>query len=197
MAAHLLTLEAPVLCLALLAHLVALEAASLRLALHAHLLPVEATILRVPLHAELLLRMLDRKALSAAMAMLARHGEPLHPGRSETAAAVAMSATAAEGREARTAAASTVPAATAEGLEVRVAAAVTATPAMLLLRGRTAASAVRIAATAATAVAASGLRCRGACNRQCGDARGEEQPGHGISPFERGKTARKPHRSNV
>jgi hypothetical protein len=88
--------------------------------------------------------------------------------------------------------------ATASGrsLEVRIATAAMATAAALLL-DRGAALTVRVAASAATAVAASRLRCSRACDRQCGNARGEEEPGHGISPFERNKTARKPHRSNA
>jgi hypothetical protein len=201
--AHLLALESMVLRLALHAHLLTLETTVLRLALHAHLLALkgaiagltellalEPAVARLALHAELLLRALDREPLCAAATVLARHRETLHL-RGREAAPVAAT-TAAEALKARAPSAA-VTASAAERLEVRITAAVStaAAPATVLLLRRRSAATVRIAATSA------GLRCGRACNRQSGDARGEEQPGHGISPFERGKTARKPHRSNT
>jgi hypothetical protein len=44
---------------------------------------------------------------------------------------------------------------------------------------------VLLPTTAALAMPAAGLRISRARNRQSGDARSEEEPGHGKSPFER------------
>ncbi len=65
-------------------------------------------------------------------------------------------------------------------------AAVATSATALLLKYRGAAAAVGISTTA-TAVAAAGLRVSRACNRQCGDTRGQKQPAHEISPLERQK----------
>jgi hypothetical protein len=175
----------------------------LGLQLLAHLAALETTVLRLALHAELLV-LLALECERMPTAMLTGHGEALHLRRREAAAmAVTMAATAAaaEGLELRrceaasaamTMAVSAAAAAAIESLEVRIASAsavaTTVAAALLDERRRAASAAAMGSATAiAVAVAASGLCRSRAGNRQRSDARGEEQPGHGISPFERKK----------
>ncbi|HWI88865.1 MAG TPA: hypothetical protein VNS11_06480 [Sphingomicrobium sp.] len=184
--AELLTFEALILGLALHAHLPAFKATVLRLALDPHLLTLEATILSLALHAELLaFRPLESEATTAAV--LTRHREALHLRRRETTAAVTMAtATAAlECLELRSSEASaTVAATTAAGgsLEVRIAATTTtAVPAAIAF------ALPLFSLLTATTLAVTRLCSSRARDRQGGDAGGEEQPGHGISPSERKK----------
>jgi hypothetical protein len=137
------------------------------LALGTHLLAFEATVLGLPLHAELLalhalrpfsaLHLAHLLALKAAAAMAAALLHDLELTATAAAAAATLELTAA-------------------------ATAVAAAVAMLLL-GLLAAT----AAIAVPAAIAAGLRVSRACDRQSGYARGEEQPRHRKTPFEREK----------
>jgi hypothetical protein len=153
--------------------LLTLDVTILRLALHPHLLTLDAAGL-LPLRTDLL-------------PFLSLHGESL-------LAAVTLKGLALDGK-----AATTMPASATAAHQGSAAASTTAAtvPTAACESGRTA-TATAVAATAAAldgcslaaftaALATRGLRYSRGRDRQSGDARGEKQPGHGNSPFERQK----------
>ena len=129
----------------------------------------------------------------AAAAMLARHP------RRRKAAIMTMTAATAEGLLESPTAAVAATTATATATTKRLwLSATTAVAAATAMAAAAAALLVLLPTTAALAMPAAGLRISRARNRQSGDARSEEEPGHGKISFRTGKERlAEPHRSNT